>query len=478
MGRITVAAVAFAAATALFTAFGMSVPRVAVWIARVQLLPAALSFSMVIFVGWIIATLIFGRIYCSTVCPMGTLMDLCARTRRRFRHRQYHYKKPSPALRNVVLAVTAVSLMAGTTALAALIDPYSAFGRIAADIVRPAWAVVAAGSAKMAGASLLGFAIALATLLVVGLVARSRGRAICTSFCPVGTTLGLVSRYSIFHIDINTDKCIQCRKCEHACKSHCIDLESHVVDGARCVVCFDCLPVCPNDAISYTPQSHRLAMPMMIRAGRRRETAPTALDGLRRLDRRRFLAAGIVAAVAPVALRADRAARSLAAAGGKKMPSPEFPVCPPGAPDRKTFLSRCTACGLCVSHCSTGVLRPSLGEYGALNALRPVMRFDIAACSFDCSRCNNLCPTGALEPLTLAEKRQTVIGRANVIAGNCIGCGACAKACPRKAITMTQLASGHRLARVDEALCIGCGACQNVCPAYPYKAIYVDGLSQ
>ena len=81
MGRITVAAVAFAAATALFTAFGMSVPRVAVWIARIQLLPAALSFSMVIFVGWIIATLIFGRIYCSTVCPMGTLMDLCARTR-------------------------------------------------------------------------------------------------------------------------------------------------------------------------------------------------------------------------------------------------------------------------------------------------------------------------------------------------------------------------------------------------------------
>ena len=153
-------------------------------------------------------------------------------------------------------------------------------------------------------------------------------------------------------------------------------------------------------------------------------------------------------------------------------------MCPPGAPDRKTFLSRCTACGLCVSHCSTGVLRPSLGEYGALNALRPVMRFDIAACSFDCSRCNNLCPTGALEPLTIAEKRQTVIGRANVIAGNCIGCGACAKACPRKAITMTELASGHRLARVDEALCIGCGVCQNVCPAYPYKAIYVDGLSQ
>lgn len=485
--RIVVAAAFLAGATGLFTAFGMEFPRFASWIARVQLLPAALAFAMGIFVAWIIATLLFGRIYCSTVCPMGAMQDVIARLNRSARRHGYRYTAPRNRLRYAFLAVTVAALVCGVSLVATLLDPYSAYGRICANILKPGWGVVCnmftdGAPMKMAAASLGGLAIALLTLGVVAFVAARRGRLLCNTVCPVGTTLGLVSRFSIFHIDINTDKCIQCHKCEHACKSSCIDLTDHVVDMSRCVVCFDCLPVCPNDAISYTTTSHRLQMPLMMKIGTRSGEAATATNAPTeankaavRVDRRRFLAAGIVAATAPIAMKADKAARRVAATGRPDAVKAEsaLPVYPPGAPDRDYFLRHCTGCMLCVSHCPTGVLRPSSREYGVVNMFAPVMDFDRAACAYGCSRCNNLCPTGALMPLTKAQKQQTVIGRARVIIPNCIHCGACARACPREAIEMK---GKPRLPAVDAARCIGCGACQHACPAYPYKAIIVDGL--
>lgn len=475
--RIVLAALAFATVTGLFTAAGMWFPRFARFIARVQLLPAALSFAMGIFVAWLIVTLLFGRVYCSTVCPLGVFQDIVSRTARP-RRREFHYKAPRNRLRYAFLTLMVCGLVGGVAFVPMLLDPYSAYGRIASNLLRPVWLWLSglAGSAPVmiSVASLAGLAIAVATVLIVGFLAARGGRTWCNTVCPVGSTLGLVSRFSVFHIDIDPDKCIQCRKCEHACKASCIDVPAHTVDTSRCVVCFDCLPDCPNDAIRYTPSSHRLQLPMLRRAESRRSTAPTACAGSepRRLDRRRFMATGIVAALAPLAMRADRAARSVARSAGAREPVATPSVCPPGVVSREEFLNRCTGCSLCVSHCPTGVLRPSKGQYGLSHLLAPVMRYDTAACSFDCTRCNNLCPTGALIPLSLREKQHTAIGLASVIPANCLHCGECASACPRKAITLD---STHAPV-VNAALCIGCGACQAICPAYPFKAIYVNGL--
>lgn len=275
--RTCVAIVMLGLLTGLLCQIGMDFPALAGWLARLQLLPAAMAFSMAVFIGWMIATLIFGRIYCSTVCPLGVFQDVVARLPRLRPNprRDYHYRPPADTLRYAVLGILVVTLMTGIAIFATFIDPYAIYGRFCADVARPLVGASQPPAATAdfwssppvvaASATMLGCVIAVAMMAVVALLAWQRGRLYCNTLCPVGTTLGLVSRYSIFHIDIDTDRCTQCRRCEHVCKSECIDMASHVVDGSRCVTCFDCVTVCPNDAIRYTYLRHQLATPMMQR---------------------------------------------------------------------------------------------------------------------------------------------------------------------------------------------------------------------
>lgn len=271
IGRIVAGVAMWVAATCMLISYGMTIPSFAAWIARVQFLPAAVAFSISTIVLWLIATLVFGRIYCSVACPLGVFQDACARlprlTRKARRKRQYHYSPPLTRCRNISLFMVVVSIFLGVSVVTVLTDPWSIYSRACSYILKPVWGwtvnLVSEPPVKIAAASLIGIIVAGISMMAIGLLAARNGRTFCNSICPVGTTLGYVSRYSIFHIDINTDKCIQCRKCEHVCKASCIDLTAHVVDSSRCVDCFDCLPVCPNDAIHYTWSRHQLSIPMM-----------------------------------------------------------------------------------------------------------------------------------------------------------------------------------------------------------------------
>lgn len=239
------ASVAFFITAALID-YGYELTRLGNFMARLQIVPAALIMSLSILIFWLAVTLIFGRIYCSTMCPLGALIDLFSRTRGR--NRQYHYSKPREWLRTLSLGLFLI-LLVSRIVPRAWIEPYGYYAEIVTHVFSP----------RLSLACL----IAVVAVVPVALTAWRRGRWICNNICPVGTALGVVAQKSAMHIDIDTDRCIQCRKCEHACKSECIDLQSHVIDMSRCVVCFDCLPVCPNEAISYTAGRHTLSIPMM-----------------------------------------------------------------------------------------------------------------------------------------------------------------------------------------------------------------------
>ena len=233
---------------------GFGLTRFGALLLKAQLVPAILAGSMAWLVAWIVITLLVGRVYCSSVCPMGTLQDAggyLGRHLSRGAGRRYRYCPPMNGLRFPIPVIAGACLLLGVSSMVEATDPYSLYRKIVLAVCRPA----AIGLGSLALASVVALAISA--------VAWKRGRLLCNTACPVGGLLGLLSRNPIYRVDINTDKCIHCGKCEDVCKSCCIDLKDHVVDNSRCVMCMDCTTVCPNEAITVRRGRHTLSLPMM-----------------------------------------------------------------------------------------------------------------------------------------------------------------------------------------------------------------------
>lgn len=458
--RIFIAALFFLGITLLFVGIGQDWWG---WMARIQLLPtvmrvlggAALG-NVAVLCAILLATFVFGRIYCSVICPLGILQDLVIRLRRLFKRKKKTAFVPERKwLRYGILALAVLCIVLNFQVLIALVAPYSAYGRI----VR-AFATLG-GNGSLVPALLV---TAFATLLVVGACAWMWGRAWCNNICPVGTLLGTISRYSLFTIRIDTDKCRDCGSCARECRAHCIDAGAHRVDMSRCVDCFDCLGNCKFGAISY---------------GLRGAGCSTSAEQSR--SRRNFL--GTIAAVAIPASLSGKGRRdsSVIELKPKQTPQRSERLVPFGAESVEAFYDRCTACQLCVSACPNSVLRPSSDP---AHFLQPVMGYDKGWCRPECNACADACPSGAIRPLEKGAKLSMKIGTAHVNPELCLSangqerCGNCVKHCPVGAITMLIPDDGE-LPRpvVMEDICTGCGACEYLCPVRPVSAITVDGVS-
>lgn len=218
-----------------------------------QLVPAVLAGTGQWLMLWAVVTAFFGRLYCSTACPLGTLQDILLHLRKR-KH-GFFYASDTPMLRWLFVLVIALAAILGISIIVAALSPSAAFERIVKMSAYP--------FIKSAAYSILTLFAASTTLAVVAIMAIWRGRLLCNTICPVGTVLGAFSRFSLFQVDINTDKCIGCGLCTAKCKAQCIDPSAHTVDFTRCVVCFDCMASCPNDAIGLRRGKHQLQWPML-----------------------------------------------------------------------------------------------------------------------------------------------------------------------------------------------------------------------
>lgn len=255
IARIAVAlTVALVIACAVLNVFGMG-DTLGLWLTNMQIIPALITASVGWLIVWAVMTLLFGRAYCSFVCPLGTSMDVLSRTARwltpRSRRRPYRYMCGVTWLRflSVVALVEAGSL--GFTLMVSIIDPAAAFNRMVKMFV---------------AMSATGLLSGIAVFVVLAIVAAAnKGRLLCNTLCPVGAILGATTRVSLMRFDINPDMCIHCGKCEDVCKSRCIKQMVSVVDNTRCVTCFDCVAVCPTGAIKWRVGQHRLQWPLLQR---------------------------------------------------------------------------------------------------------------------------------------------------------------------------------------------------------------------
>lgn len=291
ISRVVVAIVCLLLLSLTLTGVVVSLSSPGRLIAEMQILPAAMAFSMGWFILWLMVTLLLGRVYCSTVCPLGSLMDIFSRVSRKgTKGNEYRYQPALSKLRYIAFGIVIVAILADIVVVVSLVDPYSAYERIAENVESPTLAaahnvVAEAGQwtgwwsvpmVKVVISSFLGLVVAAVTLAFVAWISWKNGRLLCNTICPVGTTLGFISRYSILHFDIDTDLCTQCRRCEYVCKSSCINLSDHLVDGSRCVNCFNCVAACPTGALRYTTDRKQLSIPMMQRT-RGRLARPAAM---------------------------------------------------------------------------------------------------------------------------------------------------------------------------------------------------------
>ena len=476
--RTILAAVFFVLITLLFLDFTGTLHQWLSWMAKIQFLPAVMALNVVVVVALIALTLVFGRIYCSIICPLGVFQDILARLRRK--KNKYSYSKEVKWLRYPVLVVFVLAGVAGIGSLFQLLAPYSSYGRIATMIFQPIWKLGNNLLAMLAERmdsyafysidtwmrSLPVLIIAVLTLVVLVVLAWRGGRTYCNTICPVGTILSFFARFSWLKIHFDEDKCKNCSLCSKNCKAACIDFKTHTVDYSRCVACGNCIESCKFGALRYIHKSGKSGKAESVDA-----------------SKRSFLLASALVSTAALAQKKEKLMDGgLAELEDKVAPERQTPLTPPGSLSFKNLSTRCTGCQLCVSECPNQVLRPS-GDL--MHLMQPTMSYEHGYCRPECTRCSEVCPAGAIKKIDQDEKTSIQIGHAVWIKKNCVvltdevGCGNCARHCPSGAIEMVQLDPNDEespmVPAINEAACIGCGACEYVCPSRPFSAIFVEG---
>ena len=486
--RITLATIFFIGLTLLFLDFTGTAHHWLSWMAKVQALEAVLALNAIVIVLLIAFTLVFGRFYCSVICPLGVMQDIFGWLGKKAKKNRYNYSKEVKWLRYPMLVVFLIALLAGVGSIFELLAPYSAFGRIMTMIFQPLWKMgnnVLAAIAEHYDSyafysvdvwmkSLPVLIIATVTLIVLVFLAWRGGRTYCNTVCPVGTVLSFFSRFSLYKIKFNEEKCRNCSLCSKNCKAACIDYKNHAVDYSRCIVCGDCIKSCKFGALHYKPYRSYKSYKTYSNP-RETDTVNTS--------KRSFLLSSTLLATAALAQEKDKIFD-----GGYKdledkvAPERQTPLTPPGSLSAQHMAQHCTGCQLCVSECPNDVLRPSTD---LMHLMQPVMSYERGHCRPECTRCSEVCPAGAIKPIDREEKTSIQIGHAVWIKKNCVPitdgveCGNCARHCPAGAIEMVPLDEEDEetpyVPAVNEEACIGCGACEYVCPARPYSAIYVEG---
>ena len=422
-------------------------------------------FSSLGFLIVIVLTFLFGRVYCSFLCPLGIFQDIVIYFSKKMRKISNHYQKPYPQIRYGILITTLILPLLGMLSILSFLDPYSFFGHIMTNLINPFIIsmnnlfVPLLENYEIYTLSILSLHHLPLSILILDLIFLSlllvmsilHGRMFCNTLCPVGTILGLISKHSRYRITFISEKCTQCGVCKIQCRGECIQYEHATVDLSRCVACYDCIDSCPQSGIKLKKASDE----------------KVSID----LSKRKFLL-GTTSAVSSIILLGGPL-RSVA----KQYIPVKYPITPPGSKGIEHFMDLCSSCYQCVNHCPTKIISPTLADYGLRGLLQPALDFKLGYCDYECNTCSQICPTGAIQKLSLEEKQLTQIGKVHLSLKNCIvetkkkDCGACAEVCPTHSVYMVER---NRLFHPEThpSSCIGCGHCEYICPSVP-KAIIV-----
>ncbi len=270
--RVWLAVIVLGCMLGLFANFGAEIGKLS-FLAKLQLIPTLLSFNLLlrfnlfVLFFWLILTCLFGRLYCSIICPLGIMQDVFSHWGAKLRGQpKFTFRYPYSKCRYVFLLLYVIAFIFNLGFIVNLLSPYASFGRLATNLANPTavwlnnmiapW-LATTGSFSISQAQYfvvdwLNFTISVLWGTIIAATAFFFGRLYCNSICPIGTALGLISSQALYRIKIDRDKCIKCGLCARNCKAECIDVKSGSVDNSRCVKCFNCLETCHKEAIGFT----------------------------------------------------------------------------------------------------------------------------------------------------------------------------------------------------------------------------------
>ena len=481
---------------------------IATWLTA-HAVPAVLLLSL----GTLFVTMLLGRVFCGWVCPLGTIHAAAGWIVDRVwpdRRRRDHW---SPWQR------TKYYLLAGFLAMALLgshwvcaFDPLALLERSLTTAALPGvqWAVDEGSTAVYKadpGAGKLRLAPAteavreffrrhvyatdktwtcqgswlIVLIFAATLLANAwRRRFWCRYLCPLGGLLGLFAWRPLLRRVVSADACNQCDLCAKDCHGAAGGAGGAEWRPAECLACMDCSRDCRRNGLRFS-----LAAPW------RKAPAVEGVD----LSKRMMMASAVGGLAALCAMRIDPQAGPihLGEQSDALVFNPEL-IRPPGARAEREFLQRCLACGLCIKACPTGGLQPTLWEAGLEGIWTPRLAPRLGYCVYDCNLCGQVCPTEAIELLSLEAKKKVRIGLAAFDPARCIpyaygrDCIVCEEHCPipDKAIYTLEVEVQDRQGQtrkikqphVDPERCTGCGICEHVCPYKDKPAIRVSSANE
>ncbi len=450
----------------------------------------------------VVATLLFGRVFCGWVCPLGTIQHAASwlgQVMRRGRPKAQDY---APAQKAKYYLLVGLLVMAALGAhWIGVFDPISLLYRLTATVLYPGvqYAIEEGATAVYQGDPHVGslhltsvtepvygftsdhlfmtdqqafwgstfIGILSAVILLLNLYRR---RFWCRYVCPLGALLGTLARRQVLRLTNDPDACKQCGRCATVCPAGATPETPNQWRAAECFGCWNCVPSCKFNALTF-----KFGLPW-------RAPSEARVD----LGKRATLAASAGGVAGVLLFRGSPQTHG-------RVYNPAL-IRPPGSRDEREFLKRCLQCGACMKACPTNGLQPTLFEAGLEGLWTPRLVPHVGCCEYECNLCGQVCPTEAIEPLTMKEKKETKIGLASFDTTRCLPwaydreCLICEEHCPvsPKAIYFREVEVTKRdgtvvtLKRpyVDPDKCIGCGVCENKCVFKDRAAVRVASTNE
>lgn len=456
----------------------------------------ALSFLWII---TIVATILFGRVFCGWFCPFGTYHTFFSWIASLLKRKKEFQTRTIAHRTKYFIFFLFLGMSIFGTQWFGILDPFSFFYRTLTTSVFPAVQVATEDVSNLIyqkDPHLLGLhltyisepirnffrhyvfkmtqrpyytegTLLFLTLVVVTGLNFIRPRFWCRYICPLGGLLGIISMKPFLRLSNDESTCVNCRLCSKACPAGAQPDQRGNWLPTECFVCWNCVASCKSNSITF---KFNIPGYNTIQTGK--------ID----YPRRMVVTAIATGTVGMLGFKVQPQAK-----GGQ--PFPEYLIRPPGARPEKEFLQRCIQCGACMRACPTNALQPTGLEAGWEGLWTPKLVPKIGYCLYSCNLCGKVCPTKAIKHLPLSEKQKTKIGLATFDKGRCIPysygreCIVCEEHCPLspKAIYLVErevtLRNGEviklKQPEVDANLCIGCGMCEWSCVFQDKAAIRV-----